>query len=180
MGGVLRSSDPEDRRIPPIFGEYLPPFSKKSHPHLSSLVRYSTHYSNPKIEDRGISSSFKTEYQRLKKRGSSIFGSDDRRWEVLRSSDRKDRRTPPIFEKPPTFEEDPPSSNNISRVRRNPLRLRRAPFFFDEPPHLRSSNPRIEKNNFRSSKWKIRSKIAIGTVVISSRQFARGSSKTLS
>ena len=45
---VLRSSDAEDRRTPPIFEE-LPLSSKKSHPPASSF-RSSTHSSGPKIE----------------------------------------------------------------------------------------------------------------------------------
>ena len=153
--GVLRSSDLEDRRTPP--SSKNPPHFQRSRTLLSpSSVRSSTHFSGPKIEDEEF---FDLRRRRSKIEdvgGSSIFGSENRKWGVFDLRSRK-------IEEPPHFRSSEPEVRRTSHLQSSifdPENRRTLPSsFFDPedrrtPPHLRSSEP------------KLGSKIAIGPVVL--------------
>ena len=133
MGEVLRSSDPKDRRTPPIFEEPLP-YPRRSPTPLS--VFCPLFYPICGAENRRWrgSSIFEAEHRRLKMRKSSIVGSEDRRWGVLRSSEPEDRRILPI-------------SDLRSRKIEEPPHLRSTIFDPEDrrTPHLRSSTSKIEE-----------------------------------
>ena len=137
MGGffVLRAEKVEDRG-------FFVLRRKKSHPSLSCSVRSSTHSSGPKMED-GWFFDLRLRRSRIEDGGgSSIFGSEDRRWGVFDLRLRRTKKEGAVVRRTPLLRRTPPPYFFVLRVRRSKNR-----------PQLRSSEP------------KIGSKIAVGPVV---------------
>ena len=103
-----------------------------------------------------------------------IFGAEDRRWELLRSPERRSKNENSskmeISSKMKKFSKNllylknppPPSSKKSSSSKNSHYSI----FGFEERrnPYLRSSEPKIGSTHLRSSEPKIGSKIAVGPV----------------
>ena len=159
--GVPRSSEPEDRRTPPIFEEPRPLSSKKSHPPSRLLSDLRPILRRQRSKMGGGSSIFGVEDRRSKMgEDSSIFGSEDREGSSIRD---------PKIEDPPSSIFEAGRSKNIPHLRRTPLSSKKTHPSSKNNPHLRRTltssifRPRRSKNP--PSEPKIGSEIAIGPVV---------------